>query len=954
MSVGVAPVPLRLIDADFVAGAASGDEPYVARIQGSLERAGVDIEVISDPHIDLPDRFSGEEEDAERTLAEAFLSRYAALRAPFGGAAPHLVVVRGQRRIEAPPSAQPLDQGRAERVWELAFSRLAAPPEAPLLVLADDEAPPGGVAAVFLVEAPAANGIAGDRLGVVAVVAAPGAASEDADEPLSGAERLVRALVAPGKLAHTLPLYVIGVDRGSDVAAVLPWCQRMRASLVLGGAAERREVLSVSRTVLERGQGAMEVAVVPCPGYRPGAGMPGLTRASIDVVKGQAAISFRADLGSDRSPRPILVTRRLVSASRVSSSEQRLHQRVATLIADARQRAAPTDGARIEAFGERARAWWERTGYASLCDLDGGDADGATSRGTVPLPPERDTRYNLLLLLRERVDGGGYDMLLSNHSPLRPSPLSDWNALLMPAFRSARDLLEHLRDDVVRQVTERAEDFERADHAKQFEEAVNTILLHGAGPGEELWADELREVATRTIVKISPTTGAVTRFDYRLVTLLPLIDRGNATPADTPEQPDGDGSTLAEELWIARRRIVSWLEQLDAVRLAQDGRGTASGLWLDALVDGAALRWDPAVMLVDDPDSVQRRQAVRAYPGAIWFPLDLDAPHWKRCPAIVSRNADVMTWVDGQLNAKRLPDGRFPDHLVLGRAASGPGAYEIEQTFPFASEGAPEPDPRDDDRPPARSTVDALALVRFSDAYDLGDRLAYADAEFKRVWLVRMPYPEHEHRNGIFLFEATDDGQPPQAPDARHALGMLRPVQRYVLRAGLERAVEIQQAVGAHLGEDGDRWGFVRVRKGAAPRRVSVTPPIVERLHSDDWDDGGIGEDFVVCDGNHRIVQQAWLDRQPTPAVAVVPHGDDLPEPYYARPFGRLEWDATADNELTITPELASKYLTRRVNADDELRRALAGVPARDYYRRYFRDLERGFGYLGGQGGKFE
>ena len=138
---------------------------------------------------------------------------------------------------------------------------------------------------------------------------------------------------------------------------------------------------------------------------------------------------------------------------------------------------------------------------------------------------------------------------------------------------------------------------------------------------------------------------------------------------------------------------------------------------------------------------------------------------------------------------------------------------------------------------------------------------------------------------------------------------------------------------------------------------MTVTPPLIEQAWRGDLDDlseSGLIE-FVVCDGNHRVVQGVWMRKgSAMPAVAVV---GDLRRPYYARPFGRLEWEATAENELQVTPDLASKYLTRKVDwkddLDDEGRRVLADVHETQWYRRDFRDLETGFGYMGGQGGRW-
>ena len=190
------------------------------------------------------------------------------------------------------------------------------------------------------------------------------------------------------------------------------------------------------------------------------------------------------------------------------------------------------------------------------------------------------------------------------------------------------------------------------------------------------------------------------------------------------------------------------------------------------------------------------------------------------------------------------------------------------------------------------STVAALRRVRFAKDSDLAEQLAYEGGEFRPVLLVRRkPEGQGGDRMAIFVYPAEPGKE--LDPGATEPLGMLRPVQRYVLKGGLERARQILEQVRPSLLEQGNPWGFALVRKGGAPKAVAVTPPIVEQLHPVDREPGAT--DFVVCDGNHRIVQAVWQSGEPLPAVAVV---GDLPHPYYARPFGRLEWDATAENTV--------------------------------------------------------
>ena len=351
--------------------------------------------------------------------------------------------------------------------------------------------------------------------------------------PARRSEALIVAMAE--SVAANVPLYLLCAVPGEDPAEeLLRECARLRVSLLLTGASYRSDVVTISRAGLRPGEGPSDVTVARCPSFKPGVSISGMTRARVNAWRGDVEVAFLPDLGSDRSRRPVQVAIQLLSASRVTGSERRLHSQVRSLIGKASEDVAgkPEQEAAVKTFRDEVESMWPAEAYATL----GNDA------GEVPLPVNRHETYNLLLLLRERA--GGYDVLLSNHSPLRPSPLSDWNTMLLPAFKDVRALLEHLRDDVMRQVQERAEDFERAAHAQAFEQAVGRILADDGGHGDDLWADEIREVATRKIRKISPTTGAVTEFDYRFVTLLPLIDRATAKPADEDDFERG-GATAA-------------------------------------------------------------------------------------------------------------------------------------------------------------------------------------------------------------------------------------------------------------------------------------------------------------------------------------------------------------------------------------------------------------------------
>ena len=293
---------------------------------------------------------------------------------------------------------------------------------------------------------------------------------------------------------------------------------------------------------------------------------------------------------------------------------------------------------------------------------------------------------------------------------------------------------------------------------------------------------------------------------------------------------------------------------------------------------------------------------------------------------------------------------------------SPPPAYELLAAYPFGasmpSAGKLAPD-LSGGAVPARSTVQALEKVEFSPLWDLKGQRAYPGARIERVWLRRCRAPGSV-RDGICVF-CDHVGNPSSAEkDPPRLLGALRPVQRFVLAAGLAR---VQRLASLRQEHDGlDPWGFVRVR-GTATKPVTITPPIIERLHSYDWDDASGAEEFVICDGTHRVVQRCWIDGKPVPALAVLPgQGQlDLPQPYYARPLGRLDWGQVSQNRLSQTPAvLEEKYGVRAVSPHDLLDPAIVHavetgeVAAETLYRRYFRDLETGFGSLGGQGGRDE
>jgi len=763
--------------------------------------------------------------------------------------------------------------------------------------------------------------------------------SEDQARQLDLVEKLVRAMGRD--IASHSPLYVIAVTRQAllrhtTAVGQIPYAsdllrrlQECRVSIVLHHGPRRPDVTTVATAPDDPLGYLNELCVVGCPTFERGTGYPGMGRVRLDLLRGEAEVALSYEVGSDRATKPLQIVRPMLSASRVTAAERRLYSRVRELTAPV----ATTDNTpAADAFRQHVEDTWTSDAYVPLCQREG---------GPLGFPSTRTLQHLLLLLLRER-DDGGYEVLLSRHTPISPTAVAEWEALLVPAFTNVRSLLERLRDDVVRLAGERPEDLQSAERARNFEDAVEAILRDHEGG--DVWADQLRDVASLKVVrKVSPTTGCVTTHEYRLVTLLPLVDR---RARDDQAAEDSDPSR--REHWRRVGKIADWLMKLDAVRDAETG----DGFPMEALqAGGSALRWDPKTAL-DAATPAARRKSRRAPRGAIWFPLgDAADPPWRSCPAIVARNADVMAWVDDVLTKTRDAEGRLPNYLLLGKAPITADEYAIDQWHPFATSAAPGQPPVE--QTGACSTLEALAKVQFTREHDLREQLAYPDAIVTRVFLARKTVQARgESRDVILLYDADlfADEAAVAAAAPTEALGALRPVQRYVLTSGIERVIALRREVLEPWWTDiGHRWGFVEIRKGAVPATVALTPPILEEIPTSEWENPEGQGEYVICDGNHRVVHLVWREGEIVPALAL---RQPLPEPYYAVPFSGLEWKITSSQERPLTPDLASKYQTRSV-PEDVIERAGPEVAKEELHRRYFRDLSTGFGPLGGQGGKF-
>jgi hypothetical protein len=628
------PTALRPVD-ELISDLEAGAGPVAV----TPSKHCLDVDVLSDLHLDLPGR-TAPADGLEEELARVLYQRYRKLREPFSEDSPKVVIVRGRRSFSGAADLDPDS-------WRSLLAALA--PTTGMLLSLDPGEPAAATderAAVFAVEM-GGEDAPGEPFAHIAVLAWSGTLARDGGRGATGSEKLLRVL--SGAAARNTPLHVLCVtDSDIHEEGFFRECERLRVSLVLSGALTQPDLVTVSRASLRSHRDPRSVPVVRCPSFKAGVATSGMTRVRFDLWKGEAEVAFRPDLGSDKPVEAVQVTSQLISASRITSAERRLYSHVDELLEE--EEAPGERAAEVRAFRARVRDEWAQTGYVTLSDHG----------GELPIKTDRGTNYKLLLLARERP--GGYDILLSNHSPLRPSLLSEWNTLLLPAFKDARALLEYLRDDVIRQIRQRAESFERVAHARAFEAAVERILADKEG-WQGLWKDEIDVLDTREMTAISPTTGVGTRYAYELVTVRPLVEA--AKPLDG--ELDGDAAQGQRD----RRQIIEWLRDLDAVEIPQEGAATGAGLSLTALAEGGCgVRWDPDSGFAEVATPAERRRAETASPGTIWFPLAEpgEAHHWQACPSIVSRNADVMSWVEEVLERERDGDGRLPAKLLLGGA----------------------------------------------------------------------------------------------------------------------------------------------------------------------------------------------------------------------------------------------------------------------------------------------
>jgi hypothetical protein len=313
-----------------------------------------------------------------------------------------------------------------------------------------------------------------------------------------------------------------------------------------------------------------------------------------------------------------------------------------------------------------------------------------------------------------------------------------------------------------------------------------------------------------------------------------------------------------------------------------------------------------------------------------------------------------MTWVDAVLSEEvKGAGGIFPPKMVLGGFSL---ASTINQTFkvrfcrPFELDALRTGSV--DEGGIAGSMVEALRRVQLNPEMDLVGVRPYQKSRIERAILRRAG-------DQIEVFSVAGKGVDERGVlQPGEQMGLLLPVQRSVLEFGLVRAEQVNAQVLDRLctaQEDGcQAWGFARVTVDetslTGTRRsfeVTITPPIVEELE-------GRPNEFILCDGTHRVIAKLLLGDDEvgeSPRMLQAVAVRDVSHPYYALPMSSDQWREVARRRLQEPPVTSDKYEVRAVPSDQQSHPALRKHKKSDWYRRYFRLLTLGFGYMGQQGG---
>lgn len=709
-----------------------------------------------------------------------------------------------------------------------------------------------------------------------------------------------------------------------DSPDIIRTLQRCRVNLVLHGHMHAADVQKVSYIPLapqdtdvrsgtvERERQPIELSIIACPSgpapylrsdqraspYEGGIVLTfDMTRASVQVD-----IISRSNHGADikRS-----VTLPLVSAGRVDASELRLYRRMKSWLAgkttppesDAAEDRAfnvlPEQNLQSETFGKAVDEQWRRNGYVQIC---GGSK--LPNLGNVAFPINlteqnlQEKKYDFLVLLRK--SGRRRYVLLNNHTPIRQSSFGNWNAPLFPAFSNVSSLLDCLMNDFLRLQNELG--IQSGPRRSELNTAI-ADLKRAIGTLPSLKSEQkmkLIPISEEEFVKFSPTDGEPVRYKCRMCVI--------------------DWNALGDH-------GESLVRALDLLGTLEEPASTEE-------TNSASFRWEPG------------KTQVRS--GFFWFPYE----NWRQWPAVAARNSDVMEWFDAVLGRLgRQKDGDPAEWLFCGekkridlshypvRSVKSVGTlYEELKNVPYDDPAHTGSNPYDGIEPQA-------VVVRAECDPPGGSEWGYP-------WGTR-----------LLVFADSDAARDPDAPvaDLGDPIGVLRPVQRFVTEAGLHRAKGIREAVKACAPE----FDTAALQPGSylevvfeATGLIQILPPILESIPETEREGTGPeNREFLIADGNHRVVWFAWWSRRPVRCVMLdTGRNGSASKPYYAYPLGSRDWFGTANNIRDAKPHFLDRYIPRNTPLKDPFTRS-EDLEALEY-RKYFRNFSKVFEKIGLQGGK--
>lgn len=684
-----------------------------------------------------------------------------------------------------------------------------------------------------------------------------------------------------------------------DGRDIIERLQKARVSVITHGHMHQSVVQKVAYLDIGSRQSGQPLHVIACPSFVRGndasANHPPPYTGSLMLVVNKYRGIIKVDITAHKSDKSESfaesVVLPLLSTTRCSPGERRIYRQLRSWLGaeprspDGTRFLVPSSADREirERFAEQVETTWRNSGYVQLCGIPANTL-GNLEEIEFPLAPTASDlpkkRYRLLVILHD--DGEATRLLLNNHIPIRDSSYGTWDAPLLPAFRNISDLLHRIRADLERMVEDiiiqpAANSREGKRRLDGLRRALETLDLETSKQVDR----ELIDLARREFVKFSPTDGRPELYEYTLSVL---------------------------------ERFALHRENKDSLALALANLEKADPLH--------AYRWEPGY------------DERRAQAGYVWFPVE----QWRSCPAIVSRNADVMMWIEREIGKiKENNDGGWPSWLLCGKAPTRTlQEYGVEkfEAIPFSTdEGVPPEDTEDVHYP--TSLVAGIKAVELDRHFSRSDERPYKDSRVTRVYLKKNERSDGRHQ--IAVCDADSDAE----------IGVLLPVQRYVLRTGLIRARKLQElalSMGYDLTQLGSQENGYLVMRTVGPNPISVLPPIIEPTWEGDLDDPNRNE-YIVCDGNHRVVEYLWNAEQDAKLYCALVNSPSVP--YYAYPSSSLDWHITANNVLDNPPDLYGKYSPRRPVSDS------SEVEADPYaYRRYYRDFSSSFVSLGSQGGR--